>query len=216
MIRSTAVGDNRPNSALTQEAEAEDRENVVNGLSQRQRELLALYASAPPGEKLVQLCERGGLHRDTFFKWRTRNHEFAAELERIRQERLQVAMDPLHAAVPKLVESLINLALEGSIPALRTAGEWLGLSHQAVQSVQLAVDARSAGAQGPQRSVEEILKEHAELRELLDLHMPLEVLKQERDQLNAAIANRVREESTDTLRPDDPNCDGQHDAHRAP
>ena len=111
MIRSIAVGDNRPNSTL----------------SQRQRELLALYASAPPGEKLVKFCERAGIHRDTWFQWRTRNHEFAAELERIRQERLQVAMDPLHAAVPKLVESLIKLAAEGSIPALRTAGEWLGL-----------------------------------------------------------------------------------------
>jgi hypothetical protein len=186
-----------------------DRGRLNTTLTQRQLELLALYASAPPGEKLVQFCERAGIHRDTWHQWRTRNADFAAELERIRQERLQVALEPLRDAVPLLVESLIKLATEGSIAALRTAGDWLGLTRQAIHSVQLAVDARGAGAQETEKSLDDLLAEHAEVRDLLNRHMPLAVLKRERDQLNAAIANREEEEPLSIVLPDDPNGDAQ-------
>lgn len=140
-----------------------DRRRPNPTLTQRQRELLALYAAAPPGETLVRFCQRAGIHRDTWHGWRTANPEFAAELARIRQERVQIALDPLHDAVPKLVESLVKLATGGSIAALRTAGDWLGLTRRATQNVQLAVDARGVAVQESEKSAEELLREHAEL-----------------------------------------------------
>jgi hypothetical protein len=146
---------------------AADRRRPNPTLTQRQRELLALYASAPPGEKLVRFCRRAGIHRDTWHGWRTTNADFAAELERIRQERLQVSLEPLHDAVPQLVESLVKLASGGSIQALRTAGDWLGLTRRATQNVQLAVDARGAPVPEPEDGIEELLQKRARLLSII-------------------------------------------------
>jgi hypothetical protein len=154
-----------------------DRRRPNPTLTQRQRELLALHAAAPPGEKLAQFCERAGIHRDTWHEWRTGNSEFAVELERIQQGRVQMALEPLRDAVPLLVDSLVRLATGGSVAALRTAGDWLGFTRRSTQNVQVAVNAHASAVPEPEKSIENLLQRRAELIEILERHAAREETK---------------------------------------
>lgn len=202
------------------------RPNPTSALSQRQREALALYATAPPGETLLRFCRRAGVHRDTWHGWRTSNPDFAGELARIRQERVHLALDPLQDAVPRLVQTLVRLAADGSLPALRLAGDWLGLTRRATEGVQLAITAAPVALPEPDRehTVEGMLallqsSETERHRRIMLRYLPgldLDWLKRQRDMFDAAVRRRESgEPDLEHLTPDLPDA-AAPDAQSAP
>ena len=79
------------------------------------------------------------------------------------------------------------------VPALRTAGNWLGLARGATQSVQVAVGATAdlnEPLQPTESDIEELMQQRAELQDIMNRYLPVEYLVRERDQLDAAIASR--------------------------
>lgn len=87
-----------------------------------------------PYMTLNMVCQEVGVSRDTLHRWRNDNEEFKAELKKSIRQRWE-------AAESMAVNTMINLASEGNIQAVKYMLDNLG--YKAPDKIEAKVDARA-------------------------------------------------------------------------
>ena len=90
--------------------------------------------SYQPYMTLNMVCQEVGVSRDTLHRWRNDNEEFKAELKKSIRQRWE-------AAESMAVNTMINLASEGNIQAVKYMLDNLG--YKAPDKIEAKVDARA-------------------------------------------------------------------------
>lgn len=91
--------------------------NDTQGLSSRQQQVLPIFAS---NLTIEEACERAGISRNTFYEW-LKEPQFKSELNRLRNEIVNEAVNHLKITSTKAARTLADLLERDDSPTVQRA-----------------------------------------------------------------------------------------------